>query len=436
LSDAAVKNSGENQSRLRAASLALAILFILLCTVSATDLERFSVRSQSGQFTVHGLPLGVPVARYTTSNVPYLRLDPTLTAVSLERIRQTLSGELKLSDRWKSPITVTTHPMTEDNPTVRMTSARFNDGWGYKIELPERLDKERFIRVAVRAILLEVANRTAVDREAELPPWLAEGLASELEANSLPTLALEPQTQVARRDYTPDVMRTARAILRHRPALTFDELSMPSQEQVSGENAALYRACAHVLVHNLLRLRHGRECLREMLVRLPENLNWQTTFLKAFAAHFPRLIDADKWYAVNIATLGGREQMSVWPLETTAEQLDEILSTPVQVRLETGDLPIQTDVTLQRIIAEWKFPQQLPVLRQKLHRLEALRQRAAPELSGLVGDYVQTIQSYALGKQSGRRASGKARAVIEELDALDLRRQSFRDRPAKTAANP
>lgn len=402
--------------------------------------EPVTVRSQSGLFTVRGLALGMPVARFTTSNVPYLRLDPTLTAISLERIRQAVLVELKLPDRWRGRITVTTHPVAEDDPAVRMTSVHYSDGWGYKIELPERLDRARFIRVAVRAILLEIANRTAIVREAELPPWLVEGLATELEVNSLPTLALEPETQVARRDHNPDAMRTARAVLRHRPPLQFDELNMPSEDLTTGDNAALYRACAHVLVHNLLRLRQGRECLREMLERLPETLNWQTTFLNAFRNHFPRLIDADKWYALNAATLGGREQMSVWPLETTARQLDEILSTQVQVRLNTSDLPIQTDVTLQRMIGEWEFSQQLPVLNEKLNRLQALRQRAAPELSGLIADYLQTLQGYAAAGPSRTaglfRRRNNSQSVVEQLDALDARRDMFRDRGPKTVAAP
>ncbi len=401
--------------------------------------EPISIRSQSGQFIVRGLPLGPPVSGYSTSAVLYLRLDPTLTAVSLERIRQTLVEEtLGLNDKWRGLITVATHPVQEDDPAARITTTRYADGWGYRVDLPERIDKERFINVAVRVILIEIANRAATAREAELPPWLAEGLSAELQAASLASLALEPAPAVNRSARSLDSMRSVREILRRRPALSFDALNMPTAEQLSGGNAEVYRACAHLFVHELLRLRGGRDALREMLLRLPENLNWQTTFLRAFASHFPRLIDADKWYALNIAHVTGRDPMSVWPLETAWKQLDEILATKVQVRLGPNELPIDTTVTLQRIITEWDFARQQPVLLQKVERLLALRQRVPPELMELLDGYARVLQSYASGRPPRRQPSPLAaggtkrlpaaiRDLLEQLDKLDARREKLRE---------
>jgi len=393
---------------------------------------------------VRGLPLGAPVTGYSTSTVQYLRLDPALTAVSLERIRQALCSELGLGDQWRGLITVTTSPVQEDNPPVQITSVRYADGWGYRVDLPERIDKDRFIKVAVQVILLEIANRTTREREAELPPWLVEGLSAELQSTSLSTLALEPETQVARRDRYGDPMGAARELLRQRPALKFDDLSMPSPEGWSREGAALYQACAQIFVHELLRLRTGRDCLRELIVRLSDNLNWQTTFLRAFGAHFQRLIEVDKWYALRVASLSGRDPMSLWPLATTWKQLDEILATPVQVRLHTNELPIHATVTLQRIITEWPLARQQPVLSQKLNQLQALRLRAAVELRELVEDYRRVLESYAGGRQvkaaaSSGTSSGAAnlranvKGVIERLDELDARRESLRQRTLKPA---
>jgi len=366
-------------------------------------------------------------------------LDPALTAVSLERIRQAVLSDLEMGDRWRGLITITTAPVQEDDPLVQVTSVHYADGWGYRVSLPERLDRDRFIKVAVRLILLEIANRAAIVREAELPPWLVEGLAAELRRTSLATLALEPETRVARREHNVDPMRAARELLRQRPALNFDELSMPSEELVSGDKAALYQACAHVFVHNLLKLRTGRDCLRELLVHLSENFNWQTTFLRAFGAYFQRLIDVDKWYALNVANLSGRDPMSVWPLESTWKQLDEILATPVQVRLQTNELPINTQAPLQRIIREWEFTRQQPVLLQKLNRLQALRLRAAAELVELLDGYRRVLHSYATGPRAKAATSpGKAsdtpriraniKTVLRQLDDLDARREALRQR--------
>ena len=407
-------------------------------------LEPISVHSQSGQFIVRGLPLGAPVSGYSTSAVQYLRLDATLTAVSLERIRQTLAEDtLGLKSQWRGLITVATHPVQEDNPSARITSVRYTDGWGYRVDLPERIDKEQFINVAVRVILMEIANRAATAREAEMPPWLAEGLSAELQAGTLSNLALEPAPAMDRSGRKPDPLRSVREVLRRRPALKFDELNMPTAEQVSGGNAELYRACAHLFVHELLRLRGGRDALRDMLLRLPENLNWQTTFLRSFASHFPRLIDADKWYALNVAHVSGRDPMSVWPLETTWKQLEEILVTKVQVRLAANELPIDTTVTLQRIVIEWEFARQQPVLLQKVERLQALRPRASPELAELVDGYARVLQPYANGKpprfqpsplaaSETRRLPAAVRNLLQQLDELDARRKLLRERTASS----
>jgi hypothetical protein len=403
--------------------------------------EPVTTRSQSGQFIVRGLPMGAPVSGYSTSAVQYLRLDPTLTAVSLERIRQAMLAELGLPDEWRGLITVSTHPVERDDPSARFVTTRYTDGWGYRLELPERMDKSRFINAAVRVVLMEIANRSATTREAELPPWLAEGLAAELQATSLATLALEPETRMVQRGGA-DVLRGARQILRRRPALRFDELNMPSVEQASGDNAELYRACAHLFVHELLQLRGGRDCLRDMVRRLPENLNWQTTFLRAFAVHFPRLIDADKWYSLSVVHLSGRDLLSALPDPAALTQLDDLLVTPVQVRLQANELPIQTSVTLQRLITEWEFARQQPVLRQKAELLLALRQRASPDLASLVEGYALALQTYANGKPPKRvvlrdgqmdraRLPTGVKNLLKQLDELDARRERQRERVEK-----
>ena len=411
---------------------------------SALALEPVTVRSQSGQFMVRGLPLSIPQSGYSTSVVKYLRLDPTLTAISLERIRQSILGELGMKDQWRGLITVTTHPMEEDQPTVQVNSVRFKDGWGYRVELPERIDKDQFIRIAVTVILSEIANRHALTREAELPPWLAEGFAAHLQSTVLSTLALEPETQTTRRDLRPDPLRVAREVLRRRTALKFDDLCIPSAAMLSPENVEVFRASSQVLVHELFRLRTGRQCLSDMLIRLPQNLNWQTTFLEAFNAYFQRLIDADKWYALTVANVSGRDPLSRWPLDTSLKQLDEILATQIQVRLDAGELPITTAVTLQRIITEWEAEKQEPVIAEKVNHLQALRPRVALELADLVDAYTEVLQAHLGGRSvklpspplasaSTSKLPSRVRAVLRHLDALDVRRETMKQQPAKAS---
>ena len=417
----------------------LALLLAVLL-VPARALEPVTVRSTSGQFTVRGVPLGPPPSGYSTSTVSYLRLDPSLTAVSMDRIRQAVAAELGLNDRWRSPVQITTRPMREDNPRILITSVHYTDGWGYRMDVPELVDKPSFLLAVVRVILLEIANRNALTRESELPPWLALGLVEEIQANSLPSLALEPETAMAARGVSADSMRKARLLLRKRPALTFSQLSLPDEEAGAETDQELYAACAHVLVHELLRLRGGPEALRDMLNRLPENLNWQTTFLRSFSHQFQRLIDVDKWYALALSHLTGRERLSLWPVPTTFERLDEILAASVQVRLDKGELPIATEVKLQRILSEWDYERQAPVLEEKMKALDGLHLRAAGELVDIIREYQQAIDRYIYRRTRTETPSAQARFftansprfaardTIHRLDALDRKLETLREK--------
>ncbi len=422
---------------------ALALLFLALKAPFATSgagAEPVNVRSQSGAFLVRGVPLGPPPTGYSTSAVQYLRLDPTLTAVSLERIRQNALAELVLKDQWRGLITVTTQPVEQDNAAVEVTSVRFKDGWGYRVLMPERVGKDVFVRTAVKVVLLEVANRDALTREAELPPWLGEGLAAHVQSSRLSVLALEPETLTTRRDLQSDPLQAAREILRRRAPLSFDELCLPSDDMLAPAHIEVYRACAQIFVQELLRLRGGREAMGELVRRLPANLNWQTTFLETFRAHFEKLIDVDKWYALTLANVVSRDPLSRWPLPASWRQLDEILATRVQVRVDASELPIDTTTSLQRIVGEWDRARQEPVLAQKVNALQALRPRIALELTGLLDGYLEVLQAHLEGRaiklpaapaaaDEPARQPKKLRLVLRHLNALDTQREALKGNP-------
>jgi len=411
------------------------MLLALLFGARGADFEALVARSTSGQFVVRGLPQGPLRSGQSTSEVGYLRLDPSLTAVSLERIRQSLYRELNIPDKWRGLVTVSTFPAQEDCPPITVTSIHYKDGWGYRVEMPEIIEKSRFVRCAVNVILREVANRNAVAREAEIPPWLAEGLASELEATSLPSLALEPtrSSGLVRLERGHDPLRHAREVVRASGLLTFTQLSLPTEAELSGANRQRFQACSHLFVRELLRLRGGREALRDMLERLPQHLNWQTAFLRAFESRFPRLIEVDKWYTLTTSHVSGRDNTSAWPTDTTLSRLDEILSTTVQVRAGTNELPLSAAVTLQRVLGEWEPSKQTPVLELKRLQLEMLLGRAAPEAAGLIAEYLEAIDACLRRTRAatGRRIVAGNQSVatpdmLRLLDTLDRRREAVR----------
>lgn len=399
--------------------------------------EPLTLRSHSGQFLVRGLPLNAPwLAPAPNSPVTYVRLDPTLLAVSCERIKAAVLEELAMKDVWRGKVYISLHPVHDDREPIVVTSMHYADGWHYRMEIPEQVDATRLLKSVVEVLLMEIANRNARGLEAELPLWLTEGLTAHLQATALSNFTLEPETRTSRQQRGLDPLRGARERLRAHAPLTFNELNWPAEEQLSEANLETYQSCAQLFVSELLHLGDGRACLCGMLARLPENLNWQTAFLRAFGAHFQRLIDVDKWWSLHVVHLTGQGLSSVWLREESCKQLDEILTTAVEVRLSAVELPLPTQVKLQSILTEWDFQRQRPVILQKLNLLQVLRLRASEGSAGLVEGYHRTLAAYL---QKRTRIGGPARPgkpapavtwivndTLKQLDGLDAQRETLR----------
>src|SRR5205823_11847081 len=141
---------------------------------------------------VRGLPLPAPpMASRATSSVSYVRLDPTLLAVSCERIKSAVLAELAMNDAWRGKIRISLHPVRDDSEPIVVTSVHYRDGWNYEMDIPEQVDGARLVKSVVEVVLLEIANRSARSLAAELPLWLTEGLAAHLQATALPGFTLE-----------------------------------------------------------------------------------------------------------------------------------------------------------------------------------------------------------------------------------------------------
>jgi hypothetical protein len=409
----------------------MALVFFLSVTASFPAAEPILIRSQSGQFVIRGLPLGQSaITPAITGSVSYLRLDPPIASVTLERIKSAILRTLQLPDEWRGPVYLALHPAPRHNEPIVVRSVRHLDNWSYHIVMPEQVDKKRFLKTMVQVVLMEMANRGVDDRAAELPPWLATGLAAELQSAAPAPLMAELEVRNGRR---PDPLGRARAVLREQVPLRFDQLNFPPpEEELTSAEMELFENCAHLFVHELLDLRNGPNCLADMLQNLSRHWNWQTAFLRSFHDHFPRLVDVDKWWALNVVLLTGRDMFSIWPEEESLRRLSELLHTPVQVRTHRGELPLTTHVTLQSVIEEWEPSRQTALLRHKLHQLEAIRPRLPERIGPLADRYRQIIGTY-LDKRPGSRQS-PIRETIQRLDELDAQRDSLRDRLA--AANP
>lgn len=408
-----------------------------------------SARSLSGQFIIHDERSSRPYVSplNLATNRGFVRIEPTLLAVSCERIKQELKREIGGSGPWRGKIFLALHSAMDADELITITAEHFRDGWNYRVDLADQLERARFVRAIVQVLLLEVANRNAGERSAEIPGWLVEGLTQQLLTSSELELVIPPPvsignglsvtaTDINQRRENP--LEQAHKELLQGPVLTFEQLSWPTDEQMAG---VVYQGSAQLFVNELLRLREGRACLREMLAQLPEFYNWQFAFLRAFHTWFQRSLDVEKWWALTVVHFTGRELAQTWSLEESWHKLDALVHESIQIRSATNDLPLHTDVSFQTIIREWDRPRQAQVLQVKIRELAMLRMRVAQELVPCVDGYRQTLESYLQHSAKGGfvlpifKKTAKNHAVddaVRNLDELDSQRSELR--PEKPAA--
>jgi len=414
-----------------------AALLFFCRNIEAAPFQTLTLQSRSGQFVVGGLPMAaradaasaliggimLPVRAFNTSTsaVSFVRLDPALVAVSCEEIKSALLKELGTADRWKGGVRVLLHPIRDEREEVYFTSVRNPSGWNYRLEMPDQIDRSRFIRAVVQSAVAEMANRQAGRTEAELPPWLTIGLAEHLEANSLVNLTLELQSGISQRRRNHDPLAKVREALRHSAPLTLDQLDWPSPDLLAHDEE-LYRRCSHLLVHELLRLKEGRTAIMRLIDQAHENLNWQTTFFKVFANHFPRLIDLDKWWTLRAVQLSHGEELSRFTPEETLRQLDDILTVRAVAHGETNQLPSSTVLTIQQLIRSWPLPDQRSVLSERLQQLQSLALRAPTANLRLIEQYRAAFSEYL----NRRNAAVRTKAALKHLDTLDSEREKMK----------
>jgi hypothetical protein len=414
-----------------------------------------SARSHSGQFVVYAgrsHPPSLSVANLAT-NQNFFRLEPTLATVSCERIKQALTSQLGATAPWRGHIYVVLYPARSAGDTITVTSERFKGGWQYTVDFPDVVERSRYVRAVVQVLLLELANRTAETRAAEIPLWLIEGCSQLLLAANETEIILPPPRDKAnglnlsamrvsaRKE---GLLELAQKKLHGRPPLTFENLSWPIEDELSGDLGDLYSGSAQLFVGELLRLPDGPACLRAMLAQLPQNYNWQFAFLRGFHTCFERPLDVEKWWALSLAGTSGRNPAQFWSLEESWQKLDHAVHSGAQVRTSANELPLHADLKLQAVIREWDTTRQTAALRSTLGALALLRSRIAQEFVGLVQDYSQAIETYLQQRDHTgsvlpfTRKAGQRRAVeatVRQLDALDARREALRPIPRSAATN-
>lgn len=413
-------------------------------------LDNAAVRSVSGQFLV----LNPPTRARTpdlSGDSRLVKLEPSLLTVMCERVKQALTEEIGPGGQWRGKVYLTLRPAWSADEEVNFVAEHFKDGWVYRLELPNPVERTRLVRALVQAVLLEQANRNAGERSAEIPLWCSEGLRRQMLATrGLEIILPPPQTKenqlrldrVVVESRRTNAVTLARLALGEQGPLSLEELSWPKDNVLAGPEAERYQLSAQIFVAELLRFEDGRDCLRQMLADLPRFLNWQLAFLGAFKPHFARQLDVEKWWALQTELMTGRTENGLWSATESWNKLDQILRVPVQVRRERADLPRVTDVSLGTVIVEWDAGRQLLALRGKVTELQAARVRVSAELLSLVDDYRRVLAAYinrrenpaaTLGGRRGEMPDVRrlVRDTLKQLENLEAQRLELK--PAATA---
>lgn len=437
---------------------ALACIVGLAVGVNAAPLPlpaQRPVQSASGQFTVlrTGSP-GTSASSAVLSASDLLHLEPTLLTISAERLRQYLTRQLQDKSPWEGRILFSLREADSFEAPVEVVAERLPDRWQYQVSLPEYIQQERFIRALVEVNLMEIANRNASGRAAEIPAWLTEGLTAHLlVSRSIEIILPTPKLKLNGVSVTPWVVEDvnyqplalAHQELQTQPPLTIEQLSWPTPDSFEGRSGQTYRNCAQLLVSRLLELPNGHALINAFIRNLGQHYNWQVAFLDTYHTQFSSLLALEKWWALQLAYFTGRELGSCYSYAESVSRLNQAVRCPVEVRVATNTLPMHVAVSLQTIIEEWDANEQTRALEQSLTSLTVLRARIAPELLPLLDDYRQTLRHYLqnrnragiyLPKGANRQASltRLIRRTLTALDKLDAELDGLVPEPADNPA--
>lgn len=374
--------------------------------------------SQSGQFVVTGSrpERRRPIENRPASSGDNLReLTPQTLAVSCERVKAEALRTLDLTDRWRArggrtgKIFVSIEDTLTIDSQLAVQARPYEGGWHFRAQVPSRVTEERLVRALCQAIAMELASRNGNQRAGEPPLWLVEALTQSVLAAFPDGIILQPQTRIVASLRVGERYASVRARLARQAPLAFHELSQPDLGRMSASDWDHFAACSHLCLRELQRLPEGNARLARWLTGLQKNWNWQTGFLEAFQPLFHSLLDVEKWWALAVANFTGRNPEHTWPTEFALRKLDEALQ-PVGVLPGAGNRASR--LSLEDIVFHWDHARQIPVLRRFLQQLNAILINAPTDVSPLVYQYADTIESYLANRaKAGFAPIGRGQAI-------------------------
>ena len=396
------------------------VRLLIICVCAAASLARAEMLiSQSRQFAVHSSGANVRVEKIPEGAVEVV---PELLVMTAERVKQAVVAELPALAAGRTQIHIGVIDSIEAGGLVTIASERYSDAWRYKMAVPRVVEEARLVKGLINVLLLEFANR-GVERNAELPAWLTEGLAEEL------LFAVGPQLVVGRAPTAweasmRDLHGWTREKLRTNATPSFQDLTTSAMPPNKTAAEALYLAGNHLLVHSLLEMPNGRAKFAKFLQLLPRTWNWQTAFLQGFG--FERMLDVEKWWSLTIVEFTTRDQRQAWGTEMSLRKLNEVLQTAVESRSAANALPEVRMVDLKSVLDGMDASLHREAISVKVTQLNYTVAHMAPAVGALALEYKRALEVY-LKKRAGQKRT------IEKLAALDDRRRALAERTLSSA---
>jgi len=402
--------------------------------------------SRSGQFIAYGPMSPKRRGGILDANANTILIAPDYVLVTAERVHNAVLGRLGLPLLPGSRVKLRLEPTMSYRAAVPVVTDRHINSYTYELTLPSEVEADKLVRALVQVTLLDLANKKPQLRDTEIPLWLTVGFTQLLLAQPDLVLVLSQPEQggkemamegVVKNVRRHDTLAGVRARLRNRRAFDFSEIAMPSPAHLRGENWRDFQACSHLLVDRLLALRGGGARLPNMVRQLPDNLNWQTSFLKVHADLFPDMLAVEKWWAVTIVQLTGQNQYQNWTLWEAVEKFENLLKLPAEVRLNDADSPLEAEVTLQQAIRGWDFAVQKQTLEQKINQLLIARMKMPQQMLPFVNEYGRILENYVTTRRQielfkSRRGQKRPRIApvideaVRQLDSVDRRLVLFK----------
>ena len=263
----------------------------------------------------------------------------------------------------------------------------------------------------------------------EMPNWMVEGMVRQLQTRVVPAYVVNRQPiTIETAGY--DRLGATRGYLQTNAPMTLQELSFADLTRVTPEQREQFKASAHLLVHQLLKLKDGPQLMARFLQTLPQTLNWQTAFYAAYRQHFAGPLDFEKWWMLNWVEFRNSQEKELWTLDSAVERLESVLQTPMEMRMDANSVPRLREASLQEFLQLADHATQKEILTQKVQQLFFLSMNAPPAVSQVWGAYQRTIENYVQRRGNEEQPTLRMQALVREtistLNELDVARAELK----------